>query len=124
MGTIGLVSYIRTDSVRVSEEARSAAREFIETNFSEEYYGGTIYNRNKKDSQDAHEAIRPSYVELTPESIKDSLTGDQFRLYSLIWRRFIASQISSCLLYTSGVKIPMEGNILVTVADKDKDRCV
>lgn len=105
MGTIGLVSYIRTDSVRVSEEARSAAREFIETNFSEEYYGGTIYNRNKKDSQDAHEAIRPSYVELTPESIKDSLTGDQFRLYSLIWRRFIASQMSSARYFNVSADI-------------------
>ena len=105
MGTIGLVSYIRTDSVRVSEEARSAAREFIEKNFSEEYYGGTIYNRNKKDSQDAHEAIRPSYVEFTPESIKDSLTGDQFRLYSLIWRRFIASQMSSARYFNVSADI-------------------
>ncbi|MFR1366666.1 type I DNA topoisomerase, partial [Lentihominibacter sp.] len=93
-GTIGLVSYIRTDSVRISDEARAASREFIINSLGEKYYGGNIYKNKKKDVQDAHEAIRPSYVELEPEIIKDSLSKDQFKLYSLIWNRFVASQMA------------------------------
>ena len=93
-GTIGLVSYIRTDSVRISDEARAVSREFIINSLGEKYYGGNIYKNKKKDVQDAHEAIRPSYVELEPEIIKDSLSKDQFKLYSLIWNRFVASQMA------------------------------
>ena len=93
-GTIGLVSYIRTDSVRISDEARAAAREYIVSTMGEQYYGGSVYKNRKKDVQDAHEAIRPSYVDLEPEAIKDSLSRDQFRLYSLIWNRFVASQMA------------------------------
>ena len=93
-GTIGLVSYIRTDSVRISDEARAASKEYIIRNMGEQYYGGNVYKNKKKDVQDAHEAIRPSYIELDPESIKDSLSKDQYNLYSLIWNRFVASQMA------------------------------
>ena len=94
MGTVGLVSYIRTDSVRISDEAREAAREYITRELGEDYYGGSVYTNRKKDVQDAHEAIRPSHVELEPESIKDQLTKDQYSLYRLIWNRFLASQMA------------------------------
>lgn len=93
-GTVGLVSYIRTDSVRVSQEAREMARDYILDNFGKEYYAGTVYSNRKKDVQDAHEAIRPTSVARTPESIKDSLTKDQYNLYKLIWSRFVASQMT------------------------------
>ena len=93
-GTIGLVSYIRTDSVRISDEARAASKEYIISNMGEQYYGGNVYKNKKKDVQDAHEAIRPSYIELDPESIKDSLSKDQYNLYRLIWNRFVASQMA------------------------------
>ena len=93
-GTIGLVSYIRTDSVRISDEARAASKEYIISNMGEQYYGGNVYKNKKKDVQDAHEAIRPSYIELDPESIKDSLSKDQYNLYHLIWNRFVASQMA------------------------------
>ncbi len=93
-GTVGLVSYIRTDSVRISDEARATAKEYIINNMGAEYYGGNVYSNKKKDVQDAHEAIRPSYAELEPESIKDSVTKDQYNLYKLIWNRFIASQMA------------------------------
>ena len=93
-GTIGLVSYIRTDSVRISDEARAASKEYIIRNMGEQYYGGNVYKNKKKDVQDAHEAIRPSYIELDPESIKDSLSKDQYNLYRLIWNRFVDSQMA------------------------------
>ena len=93
-GTVGLVSYIRTDSVRISDEAREAAKEYITGSMGAEYYGGTVYTNKKKDVQDAHEAIRPSYADLEPDSIKDSVTKDQYNLYKLIWNRFIASQMT------------------------------
>jgi DNA topoisomerase-1 len=93
-GTIGLISYIRTDSVRISAEAEAMVRGYIEQNFSKEYLGNNFYSNKKKDVQDAHEAIRPSYVDLTPDSIKDSLSSDQYKLYKLIWSRFVASRMS------------------------------
>ena len=94
MGTVGLVSYIRTDSVRISAEAREAARNFILDNYGDQYYGGAVFANRKKDVQDAHEAIRPSNVTLTPDSIKDQLSKDQYNLYKLIWQRFVASQMT------------------------------
>lgn len=93
-GTVGLVSYIRTDSVRISDEARDASRAFITENFGKEYYAGTVYSNKKKDIQDAHEAIRPSHMEIVPDSIKDLVTKYQYNLYRLIWNRFMASQMS------------------------------
>ncbi len=93
-GTVGLVSYIRTDSVRLSDEARKAAKDYIVNNIGAEYYGGIVYSNKKKDVQDAHEAIRPSYIDLTPASIKSELTKDQYNLYRLIWQRTVASQMA------------------------------
>ena len=94
-GTIGLVSYIRTDSVRISDEAKAAAKEYITASMGEKYYGNNVYTNKKKDVQDAHEAIRPSQVSLEPEAVKDSLNKDQYNLYKLIWTRFLASQMSA-----------------------------
>lgn len=93
-GTVGLVSYIRTDSVRISDEAREASKEYILENFGKDYYDGNIYKNKKKDVQDAHEAIRPSYMQFSPESIKESVSKDQYNLYKLIWSRFMASQMA------------------------------
>ena len=104
-GTVGLVSYIRTDSVRISDEARAAARDFIKTNMGDKYYGGTVFSNKKKDVQDAHEAIRPSHVELTPEEIKPFVSKDQYNLYRLIWNRFIASQMAPASVKAVSVDI-------------------
>ena len=104
-GTVGLVSYIRTDSVRISAEARAAARDYIVSNMGEKYYGGNVYSNRKKDVQDAHEAIRPSYVDLDPESIRGQLSKDQYNLYRLIWNRFIASQMAPALFKAVTVDI-------------------
>ncbi|MBQ3389570.1 MAG: type I DNA topoisomerase [Firmicutes bacterium] len=104
-GTVGLVSYIRTDSVRVSEEARAMAKEFIIGQYGKEYYSNNHYKNRKKDVQDAHEAIRPTSVFRTPESVKGSLTRDQFNLYRLIWCRFVASQMEAALYDVQNVAI-------------------
>ncbi|MDR2156187.1 MAG: type I DNA topoisomerase [Clostridiales Family XIII bacterium] len=93
-GTIGLISYIRTDSVRISAEADAMAKAYIKENFSEDYLGNNRYANKKKDVQDAHEAIRPSYVNLRPDDIRDSLSPDQYKLYKLIWSRFVASRMA------------------------------
>jgi DNA topoisomerase-1 len=105
-GTIGLITYMRTDSVRISNEAQNSALEFINNKFGKEYSPETprVY-KGKKNIQDAHEAIRPSYVDLTPEIIKDSLKDEQYKLYTLIWNRFIASQMSSCMLDVTSVDV-------------------
>jgi len=103
-GLVGLITYMRTDSTRVSEEARSAAKAYIEETYGKEYYENRYY-KSKADSQDAHEAIRPTYVELTPEKVKDSLSSDQFKLYKLVYNRFIASQMANALFDTISVKI-------------------
>lgn len=93
-GTTGLITYLRTDSVRVSDAAKQAAKELIVSKLGAEYSANNIFSNRKKDIQDAHEAIRPAIIELEPELIKDSLTADQFKLYKLIWNRFMASQMS------------------------------
>lgn len=97
-GTVGLVSYIRTDSVRLSAEARAMAKDFIISNMGEKYYGGTFFANKKKEVQDAHEAIRPSYVEITPDEIKNQVTAEQYNLYRLIWKRFVASQMAGAVI--------------------------
>lgn len=105
-GMVGLISYLRTDSVRVSEEADAAAKEFVKKNYGETLV--TTHDVNKisgKKIQDAHEAIRPTYVELTPAIVKDSLSRDQFRLYQIIWKRFIASRMQPAKYETAAVKI-------------------
>ncbi len=105
-GTVGLITYMRTDSVRVSEEAQGKAVDFIKQNYGEEYIPKVprIY-KGKKNIQDAHEAIRPSHIDITPEIAKSSLSAEQYKLYSLIWKRFIASQMSSCSLNTNSIDI-------------------
>lgn len=105
-GTVGLITYMRTDSVRISEDAQNSAREFIENNYGKEYLPAEkrVY-KGKKNIQDAHEAIRPTYVEITPEIAKENLTPEQYKLYSLIWKRFIASQMASCSLNTNSIDI-------------------
>lgn len=102
----GLITYIRTDSTRVSDEAQAAAREYITAEFGREYVPDTPrqYATNKK-SQDAHEAIRPTSVSRTPDSVKEFLTRDQLRLYRLIWERFVASQMSAAVMDVTTVEI-------------------
>ncbi|MDO5556505.1 MAG: DNA topoisomerase [Clostridia bacterium] len=95
---------MRTDSTRISEEARSAAKVYIENEYGKEYYENRYY-KTKADSQDAHEAIRPTYIDLSPDKIKASLSNDQYKLYKLIYNRFIASQMSAAIFDTLSVKI-------------------
>ncbi len=111
-GQNALVSYIRTDSVRVSEEASNFARKHIETKYGKEYLPKTkrVYS-NKNSSQDAHEAIRPAHFEFAPDSIKTSLQPDQYKLYKLIWERFIASQMASAIVDT--VSVDLDANSYV-----------
>lgn len=104
-GTLGLVTYIRTDSVRISDEAKVAAKAYISENFGEQYVGNNFFSNKKKDIQDAHEAIRPSNITLDPEQIKDSLTKDQYLLYKLVWTRFLASQMAPAIFDSMQVTI-------------------
>ena len=101
LGATGLITYMRTDSLRISDQARDAARQYIEKRFGTQYLPKTphVY-KSKKNAQDAHEAIRPTMPELSPEEIKQSLSTDQFKLYKLIWERFIASQMESTSHHT------------------------
>ena len=105
-GTIGLITYLRTDSTRISEEAKAAAKDYITENYGAEYLAGDpAQKKSGQKIQDAHEAIRPSYIDLTPAQVKESLNRDQFRLYQLIWKRFIASQMAAAKYETTSVKI-------------------
>lgn len=105
-GTVGLITYMRTDSVRISEEAQGKAIDFIKENYGDEYIPENLrVYKGKKNIQDAHEAIRPSHIEITPEIAKASLSAEQYKLYNLIWKRFIASQMSSCILNTNSIDI-------------------
>ena len=103
-GTVGLITYMRTDSTRISEEARTAARTEIVKQYGEKYYENRYY-KTKQTSQDAHEGIRPTYIDLNPEEIKDSLTKDQYKLYKLIYNRFLASQMSAAVYDTISANI-------------------
>lgn len=106
MGAVGLITYMRTDSLRISQEAQEAAREYIGTHFGDEYVPEkpNIYHTSKN-AQDAHEAIRPSMPGLEPDKIKSNLTAEQYKLYKLIWSRFIASQMENAKLNTTSVDI-------------------
>ncbi len=135
-GTLGLVTYIRTDSTRVSEGARKEAMEYIQQRFTGEYVPEkpNVF-RNRSAAQDAHESIRPSYINLEPEEIKDSLTRDQYRLYKLIWERFIASQMAAAVydtisatitagqyeFRTTGSKVKFPGYMKVYTEGRDND---
>ena len=103
-GETGLITYMRTDSTRISEEARAAAKIQIESLYGNEYYENRYY-KTKSEAQDAHEAIRPAHIELKPEDIKDSLTADQYKLYRLVYNRFLASQMSSAIYDTISATI-------------------
>ncbi len=134
-GTTGLITYMRTDSTRISDEARNMAKEVIEKNFGEQYYENRFY-KVKNDSQDAHEAIRPSYPDLSPEQIKEYLTPDQYKLYRLIYNRFIASQMTSAVydtitidinaneynFRTTGQSIKFRGFMTLYVEDTDDEK--
>ena len=103
-GHTGLITYMRTDSTRISEEARAAAKKHITETYGDSYYENRYYRTNK-DAQDAHEAIRPAHIELRPEDIKQFLTNDQYKLYRLIYNRFMASQMSAAIFDTMAVNI-------------------
>lgn len=105
IGARGLITYIRTDSVRVSDQARGMARGFILEKYGKEYTANNHYANRNKAMQDAHEAIRPSDISLEPDMIKDSLTAEQYKLYDLIWRRFVASQMAAAKYDTVSVDI-------------------
>lgn len=137
-GSVGLITYMRTDSTRISKEAMESAKEFIVSNYGDKYTEGfkDYSNKSKKDSQDAHEGIRPSKVDRTPISIKESLSSEQYKLYKLIWERFMASQMSSAtyntisitmnsndiLFKTTGSNVSFEGFLKVyMVEDEDKN---
>ncbi len=134
-GTIGLITYMRTDSLRVSEEARENANKYIATRYGNEYLPAKPrYYKAKKGAQDAHEAIRPTSVDLPPEVVKSSLTAEQYKLYKLIWDRFIASLMSACvqdtvavdisnagyLFKASGYKVKFDGFTALYVEGKDE----
>ena len=131
-GTVGLITYMRTDSTRISEEARAAAKIHITQKYGEKYYENRYY-KTKSGAQDAHEGIRPTYIDLEPEAIKDSLTPDQYKLYRLIYNRFIASQMAPAVFDTiaanidvsnynfkaNGQTLKFKGFMSVYVEDKD-----
>lgn len=105
-GTIGLITYLRTDSTRISQEADAECKEFVRENYgAENVMENAARKKETKKIQDAHEAIRPTYVNLTPAVVKDSLSRDQFRLYQLIWKRFVASRMNGARYETTSVKI-------------------
>ncbi|MBQ7739804.1 MAG: type I DNA topoisomerase [Eubacterium sp.] len=112
MGTVGLITYMRTDSLRISEEARAAGNKYILDTYGEKYLPSKPrYFRTKGNAQDGHEAIRPSMPGVTPEMVKGSLTSDQYKLYKLIWERFIASLMEACHQETLKVEIDANGYI-------------
>ncbi len=118
-GTVGLITYMRTDSTRISEVAKEGVRQYIEETLGKEWLGGPSKKEKKsKNAQDAHEAIRPTYVELTPESIEAALSKDQFKLYSLIWARFVASQMASATFESISVDVDANGYIFRTNGNK------
>ncbi len=104
-GTIGLITYLRTDSTRVADEAQVMAEAFIESKYGKEYMHKDMAKKDGKKIQDAHEAIRPTDVSLTPTMVKDSLSREQYRMYTLIWKRFVASQMAAALYETISIKI-------------------
>ncbi|MBB6622976.1 type I DNA topoisomerase [Clostridium gasigenes] len=105
-GTVGLITYMRTDSMRIADEAQVKALELVAEMYGEKYVPDIprVY-KGKKNIQDAHEAIRPTHIEITPEIAKGNLTGEQYKLYTLIWKRFVASQMTSCEMNTNSIEI-------------------
>ena len=111
-GTLGLITYMRTDSLRLSDEAMAAAAAFIRKRYGESYYYGKFHVfKTKNSAQDAHEAIRPTHVELDPEMIRGSLTPEQYKLYKLIWSRFLASQMANAVYDTVSIDTECAGHL-------------
>ena len=111
-GTLGLITYMRTDSLRISDEAMAAAAAFIKKRYGEAYYYGKFHVfKTKSGAQDAHEAIRPTHVELDPEAIRSSLTAEQYKLYKLIWSRFLASQMANAVFDTVSIDTECAGHL-------------
>ena len=111
-GTTGLITYMRTDSLRLSDEAMDAAARFIQNRYGDSYYYGKHHVfKTKSGAQDAHEAIRPSHVELEPERVRSSLTSDQYKLYKLIWSRFLATQMANALFDTVSIDTECAGHV-------------
>ena len=111
-GTLGLITYMRTDSLRLSDEAMADAAKFIQNRYGKDYYYGKFHVfKTKNSAQDAHEAIRPTHVELDPEKIQGSLTKEQYRLYKLIWSRFLASQMANAVFDTVSIDTECAGHI-------------
>ncbi|MGN0573923.1 MAG: type I DNA topoisomerase, partial [Acutalibacteraceae bacterium] len=118
-GMTGLITYMRTDSLRISEEARAAASDYITKAFGSEYLPEKpVYYKSRANAQDGHEAIRPTSPSLTPEAVKSSLTSDQYKLYSLIWKRFIASLMASCVQNT------VKAEIIASKAENPDSFCI
>ncbi|QNL44793.1 type I DNA topoisomerase [Oscillibacter hominis] len=110
-GTVGLITYMRTDSLRISEEALEATKNFILGRYGKDYYPDSArHYKAKAGAQDAHEAIRPSNIDLTPEMVKSDLTGEQYRLYRLIWSRFLACQMANAVYDSVSVEIDANGH--------------
>lgn len=111
IGAVGLITYMRTDSLRISDEAKAAAAQFINSTYGENYLPQKprVYKSKDANVQDAHEAIRPTMADLTPDKAKASLTNDQYKLYKLIWSRFIASQMADCIMNTTNASIEANG---------------
>ena len=119
LGMTGLITYMRTDSLRISEEARAAANDFITKTYGGDYLPEKpVYYKSRANAQDGHEAIRPSIPSLTPDEVKSSLTSDQYKLYNLIWKRFIASLMASCVQNT------VKAEILATKDANAKEFCI
>ncbi len=117
----GYITYLRTDSVRISDEAAAAARTFVETNYGKEYVSHRpAAGKNNSNSQDAHEAIRPAHVENTPASLKEKLSRDEFRLYQMIWKRFVASRMNSALYAQTTVKMEKDSHTFTASGSKLK----
>ncbi|MBR3781052.1 MAG: type I DNA topoisomerase [Clostridia bacterium] len=119
MGMTGLITYMRTDSLRISEEARAAANDFITKTYGGDYLPEKpVYYKSRANAQDGHEAIRPSIPSLTPDEVKSSLTSDQYKLYNLIWKRFMASLMAACVQNT------VKAEILATKDGSGKEFCI
>lgn len=111
-GTIGLITYMRTDSLRISEEARAAGNQYIIDTYGEKYLPKKPrYYKSKSNIQDGHEAIRPSMPSITPDSVKEYLTNDQYKIYKLVWERFIASLMEACQQETMKIEITANGYV-------------
>ena len=136
-GTVGLITYMRTDSVRISPEADAACKALIKDKYGDEFIGNNYFANKGSNTQDAHEAIRPSYVDLSPEEIESSLSADQMKLYKLIWSRFVASRMSAAIydscsvdiecgnygLRANGRKLKFQGFLKVySITSEDKDK--